>query len=539
MKKLIGVYVIICCILFVGCGRDSRAGGTGTSAAGSHDPFGKYTPAITLSTARTMDQTTKFDPSDPERRSLEENRWVRAFREDLGIDLQYKWISPDAESYRLRWATAAASGDLPDFAGVSDEVYKLLYEAGMIADMGDTFALYGWETLHSYLTPNSYQRMTMDGTLYGFPLSANSFLDGVLFVRKDWLDALGLGVPETIEDVIIVARAFKAAGLGGNDTIGILFSNGKGQANGRWEGFLNGYGAYIDTWLEKSGQLVYSSVQNEMKDALLAMQALYRDGIMNSDFMAINDEVAQEYIAGGKAGIFYSTSWTTTTSLLSLHNSDPQSNVINVFPPSVKGKKYPMQVGLPTVQRIFVSKKSKYPEAAVKMANLTLKYELERGKEYGTDPADGFMYFKFMPWDHVLSTINDLEMANAVREAFAKGTEIENPRWQGALRQYKAAKEGKAAFWYLSTFGEGGSYTTLYDAYKNNLLLPNAYGGLPTDTQSLKGNILTDNLRIAMYEVIMGASISVYEQAIEKWYTDGGRQITEEVNLWYNNNSKK
>jgi hypothetical protein len=36
-----------------------------------------------------------------------------------------------------------------------------------------------------------------------------------------------------------------------------------------------------------------------------------------------------------------------------------------------------------------------------------------------------------------------------------------------------------------------------------------------------------------MYDVIRGADISVYDQAVERWLADGGRQITDEVNRWY------
>ena len=36
-----------------------------------------------------------------------------------------------------------------------------------------------------------------------------------------------------------------------------------------------------------------------------------------------------------------------------------------------------------------------------------------------------------------------------------------------------------------------------------------------------------------MIKVIMGEDISVYEQAVDTWYTSGGQAITDEVNEYY------
>jgi putative aldouronate transport system substrate-binding protein len=81
--------------------------------------------------------------------------------------------------------------------------------------------------------------------------------------------------------------------------------------------------------------------------------------------------------------------------------------------------------------------------------------------------------------------------------------------------------------------GPGGSFSTLYDAYLENKILVDAYNGLPTETQSLKGDLINDELNTAMFEVIMGADISVFERAAERWFSNGGAQITKEVNDWY------
>jgi putative aldouronate transport system substrate-binding protein len=506
------------------------------SAAGSKQDTGDQSKGIiTLSTVRTMNSTILFDQNDPEKRSFDENRWNKAYFEELGVRLEHKWIASDSASDTIRWNTAMASGDVPDFAIVNNSIYKLLYDADLIADMGDVFKKNISPELSSIIPDSYLQQMTFNGKMYGFPLPSKAFNGSdILFVRKDWLDKLRLPVPQSVEDVLSVALAFKEAKFGGSDTIGILFGNGTGN-DGKWSGLMNGYGAYRDYWLEKNGQLVFSNIQDEMKGALLAMQALYLDGIMNKDFAVTNSALAQEYVAGGKVGIFYGTSYITTTSLLTLHNTDPKAEVINIFPPSLKGKNYPIQTSTPQARRVFVSKKCANPEAVIKMANLTLKLQNEKDTEYWTGP-DGFIWYKYIPLggDVFVESTYDLDQGNLIRQAENTGSlGTNNLTVITRYENYKKSKTGDAPYWYTTTFGPDATYTILYDAYHSNKLLTDAFLGLPTDTMALKQTIINDELTTAMVEVIMGANIRTFEQAVEKWKASGGQQITDEVNAWY------
>jgi putative aldouronate transport system substrate-binding protein len=528
-------------------GAKSGSGGAAQSATATakviekQDPMGKYDPPVSITTERTLSQVVRFDVSDPDKRSLDENRWVRHFRDDLGINMSHKWVSTDPDSDLAKWNAAMASGDVPDFAVVNDQIYKLLYEADLIADMGETLAAYGSGNYLSLLTQSDYDQMTIDGKLMGFPGPAKGFHGtSLLFVRQDWLNKVGLPLPQTIEDVIAVARAFYAAKLGGSDTIGLLFGrNISGGVNfsaadGKWDGFFNGFGAYLNYWLEKDGKLVYSNIQPEVKDALLAMQALYKDGIINKDLAVTSDEVAREYVASGKAGIFYATAWNVVQSMFVAHNTDPSADFVPLEPPSVKGKTFKFQTNTPKPQRIFVSNKCKNPEAVVKIANF---YDWARNTDvqYYSEGPDGFPYFQLMPWSQFSRATDDLDRAEAIRFAESTGSmeKLNTDIFQKAWSMYQMAKKGEAQYYHLTMFGEKGSFSLLYDSYHAGHILLDGYMGLPTATQSVKGDLLNDELNTSLYEVVMGADISVYERAAQRWLTNGGNQVTEEVNQWY------
>jgi putative aldouronate transport system substrate-binding protein len=339
MKKLsslmTGLFLVLFPAFLAANGSKSVSQPAGSGNTGAPGPYGKYTPAITLSTTRIMDSTIKFDPANPDMKSWEENRLAAAFEKEIGIKFTYKWIATDADSNLAKWNAAIATGDIPDFAMVSDNVYKLLYEADMIADMGQIFRDYASPELTAMIPENFFTQMIIDGKMLGIPLPNKGYHSGtVLWIRKDWLDRLKLSIPKTTNDVVEIARAFKNARLGGSDTIGIIFSNNNHggskieYGDGKWSGFVNGFGAYLNYWIVRNGKLEFSEVQPEMRTALLAMQSLYNEGLINRDFAVANAQVAQEYFSSGKAGLVYSTTWMTHSTMMSLHANDPGAEIM-------------------------------------------------------------------------------------------------------------------------------------------------------------------------------------------------------------------
>jgi hypothetical protein len=64
------------------------------------------------------------------------------------------------------------------------------------------------------------------------------------------------------------------------------------------------------------------------------------------------------------------------------------------------------------------------------------------------------------------------------------------------------------------------------------------YTGESTENIELYQEAINTDLKNAMVDVVMGAPISVYEQAVEKWYANGGQAITEDVNNYYARKNK-
>ena len=551
MKKAICFFIAAAMSLlaFVGCqsepiASEEKSGGTVQSSSNSTasfesiDPLGKYDPPITITTVGVLDATMETDESDPEKKSLAENRWVNTFMEKLGIKLEYKWIAADSDAHSAKWNTAIASGDLPDMARVDDSIYKSMLDGNLIADMTECFDTYASPLYKGGLVETNIQQMTFGGIMYGLPFPAKAFCDSnVLFIRNDWLKEVGKKVPETMEELTELAKSFQAEKLGGENTVGLLLGDDNTSFEGTWKGFFNGYGACLNYWLKSGDQLVYSNVQPEIRDALLAVQALYNDGVINKDFAVATSQVTSEYLANCQVGLMYGPGWAPVGGMEVSYDKDSDTEWVAAYPPSVSGDKVQIQTNSPRTIRIYVNKKCENPEAVVKMINLVAQLTEDDYGNYVYSP-DAFPWMKFIPFSSFSTVTADLDASDDIRTAEKTG--IRNFRsadGEGFYENYLLAKEGKSAHYWLTIYGEGGANSILYDAYQEGLLLIDAFNGLPTQNMSLKQQVLDDALKAAMLDVMMGEDIARFDKAVEEWYANGGQDITDDVNEWYQANS--
>ncbi len=128
----------------------------------------------------------------------------------------------------------------------------------------DIYASYGEEIL---------QGCTFDGKLMAFPETNISDGPNLLWVRKDWMEKLGLSVPETIDDVKHIALTFAEENPANQEmgNIGLAVSTtlygGTGISSEYGMNLIfASFGAYPGRWLtDAEGMPVYGSVQPNVK----------------------------------------------------------------------------------------------------------------------------------------------------------------------------------------------------------------------------------------------------------------------------------
>ena len=161
--------------------------------------------------------------------TAEENSWTKLYAEhNIQLDVLYDVDGSQADT---KLAAAIMSGEYPDIIKTGSNGYVNYVYGGVIADITDVLDEYASDELKEYLNADGGLAMSclkVDGRLYGLPKMSSSYGSvSLMFIRKDWLDRLGLEVPTTMEELKEVAHAFTyddPDGNGENDTYGLAIS---------------------------------------------------------------------------------------------------------------------------------------------------------------------------------------------------------------------------------------------------------------------------------------------------------------------------
>lgn len=521
----------------------------GEKSVAEAGPFGKYEPPIDVSFVRAVDDdmATNILPKTPGE-TIESNRWIDAYRDELGINVTYDWTVTGGytdDTYRQKMNLTLASGDLPDIIKVDATTLKQLAQSGEIEDLTEV-----WDEYASDFAKETYagegdavlNSAKVDGRLMAIP-EMDSSLESTqyLWIRKDWLDNLGLEPPKTMQDLLEISEAFVTQdpdGNGVNDTNALILTKDLYSGWGGSEGFFAGYHAYPNMWIEKDGKLTYGSVQPEVKTVLADLAEMYGKGEIDKEFGIKEGTIVAETVAAGKAGINFGEQWNPMYPLISNYNNDENADWVPY--PLVSIDDEPAKVPLRFRTQLYyaVRKGFEYPEVPVKMVNKFLETNWGEGSEFGyyymPQDIENVGVWKFSPVTPHQATKN-LDVFNAIDEARKKGTqdelEGEAKVVNDNVEQYFAGD--KLQWGWNKIYGVDGAFKVMQNYQENELLLYDSFVGAPTDTMIERQATLEKLEKEVFIKIIMGeASIDEFDKFVEDWYTLGGESMTKEVNDW-------
>ncbi|MFD0693692.1 extracellular solute-binding protein [Paenibacillus sp. GCM10027628] len=515
------------------------------------DPFGKYDPPIEVSFVRNLSDVVENNVLGVLKgETFEDNRWTRLFKDQLGIKIKNNWVvkgDDTSEQYLQKLNVTIASGDIPDFMSVNSTQLKQLANAGQIEDMTTLYPQYASPDLKWMMSQEGtapFDAATFNGKLMAIPLVDSSIESAMLiWIRTDWLQKLGLKPPKTMADVQEISKAFAEGdpeGNGKKDTFGL------GVAKTLWggamglEGFMAGYKAYPNKWVEgSSGKLVYGSVQPEVKKALQVLQTMFQNGELDQEFGMKDGTKVSEQIAAGKIGMEYGEQWNSIWPLQLNRNKDPnaQWQAFPIVSESGESPKVPLKFN--TVKFFVVKKGAKHPEAVIKMFNLF--YEKNWGKTAEFDkyyaPPEAESVWQLSPVNPSPIKKN-VEAYRAIDAARKSGNFSalagEAKTIQGKIDAYHSgSKDGFALWGWERIYGSEGSEGVVDQYDKNNQFLQDKFYGAPTPTMVERKSTLEKLQNETFTKIIMGAPIDDFDKFVQNWAKLGGAQMTKEINDWY------
>lgn len=501
--------------------------------AETDDRFGKFEEPIEV-TYLSLDHSStvsEYDGNNPSRKSAQENAWIDGYYEQLGIKLN-RIIAEDATALSALINTAMASGDLPDIICCDKSMFYVLAENGVLQDLSGVYENYEHKNFLTQIEdtyPSIMQVGMYDGEVLGYPKVGNCYNNSeVLWVRQDWLDAVEMEAPATLEELGAVARAFVDAKLGGENTVGIgLYNIG--------ESILAAHGAVMNIWEEQAdGSYVYGNVDEKAKDGLLEMKGFYADGLIKNDFAVAS--TLDEDVANGACGMFFGAVWRGVTCVQTNLNNDPDAVWIPVHIPTLDGAPVDQWTNNAVGTYFCVNADFEYPEA------LFMLIEFENAMRFSDDPVesatynvcgDGYQMWNLGAFRDAIRADTDLYKGELIAIGLENNTPAEemDPLARSNYEMcLQAVKGDRSTLGRLVAFVDGYGVTIplLAGGY-----LKGEYNGPLTDNMTLYQGAINEALKNAMIKVIMGEDISVYEQAVEQWYATGGQTITDEVNAYY------
>lgn len=144
-----------------------------------------------------------------------------------------------------------------------------------------------------------------DGNIYalaGWWGDINDYVPDYLYIRQDWLDNLGLEMPDTVDELYEVLKAFKEQDANGNgdpdDEIPMATKNGIKQLYYLMTGF--GYDTNSMWYTDAEGKVHYAAVEQEYKDMLEFLNKCYSEGLISDD---LDGTLLTQNITEDKVGI--------------------------------------------------------------------------------------------------------------------------------------------------------------------------------------------------------------------------------------------
>lgn len=506
-------------------------------------PLGKYSEPVELTAVRYLQDGIEFAEGE----DISNNVWSRAYEEELNIKLDYLWTTP--QSQYAQKLNASIVTEVPDLMWVDAAQLKRMVEDDMLADLTEVYDAYKADFTDKILHDDGGSAMesaTFDGKLYALPHIQSGYgSTDVLWIRTDWLENLNLQEPQTMQDVLKIARAFAAEdpdGNGKDDTYGLAVNKGLfGENNVAYavlDGFFNGYHAYPGIWVtDDTGKLVYGSIQPEMKEALEELQKLYAEGVIDMEFGVKDAAKVSEDVNSGKAGMLYGYFWNAGSGWL-------QDGVVNsggvewkAFP-ILSVDEEPAQVSAPfaTTYYTVVSKDCEHPEAAVKMYNLVLEKNFGETAEpsiYNVN-SDNTAIFNYA-YSYGEPPMKNLDAQTKVTKALADGSESGlTAEEKGYYENCKKYLDGDQNSWgNYQMYGPESALAVINQYVSEGRVITDNYFGAPTDGMAEK-NATLEKLQLETFtKIITGnAGIDEFDAFVENWRSLGGDTITEEVNAW-------
>jgi len=226
----------------------------------------------------------------------EEDPILRKLNEDLNMKMDFNIVTME---YDQSLTARIAGGTPPDVFSVNNKSLKKFVDQNLVLELGAY--LDQMPNIQQAYTDTDLSKGMYKGKLYG--LSKRTDVQMYTYwVRKDWLDNLQLAMPRTLDEFRALLVSFTEDdpdGNGQDDTYGLT-----GTGFSAFTGIFTAHGvADPGNWMIKDNQVVYSTTDPAMKEALAYINELIEAEVVDPEI--ITNQNARDKAFKGQAGVIY------------------------------------------------------------------------------------------------------------------------------------------------------------------------------------------------------------------------------------------
>lgn len=503
-----------------------------------HTPYGKYPETVTYTLGKISGGNHSNLPAGD---TYEDNGYTRYLKKMLNIQNKDVFELEDGNQYEEAVEIAIKDNNLPDIMVVKgQETVQKLAEAGMIEDLTEVYeecTTWRIKDMYASYTDALLNSGKYGGKLYGFPDTVIDHGPTLLWMRKDWMDKLGMEEPADMDEAMNYILEFVNQDAAGNgETIGLACTPelvaGSSETYSA-DGIFSMFHASPRKWVQDAeGEIVYGSVTQECKAALEYLNTLYTKGVLDKKFLLRTSENIEELIKNGKCGAFFGKWWAPNNPLMESYDYDKNAEWTPYF--FTKEDENVLQEYETFEDRLYVVVRKGYehPEIVAKYISVIFEYsryddkEANEVNEYfslNVDPTARPLNINVDYRDTLYQTTENIRNALNKEKPSSSLTGLEKSYY----RTCKAYLDGN-----LTTANAWAAYTsritavgTLVDLnFKSRQPLPLSGEGLKVGEDLLKLEQQT------FIQIVCGEkTVGYFDTFVKEWYAAGGKDFTQKA----------
>ncbi|WP_418667653.1 extracellular solute-binding protein [Allofournierella sp.] len=317
------------------------------------------------------------------------------------FNVRFVPVSFNYDNYPQRLQQMAANDNLPDI--FAHDIYgSSAYESWISHNKVRALPkdLTAYPNLAAYLDQPYCERfMRTDGRYYAIPRLTYSeeeswVVDRCLVARKDWMEKLGLGLPESWEEYVELLRQFTEGdpdGDGQHNTVGMTCTH----LNTLEAVYLSLFPELSNTergWMYENDRWIPVYMSEKTGPALEAMRDLYHQGLLDPNFAYISTNEAIESFIEGQVGVIASQYHGIIKEMRAQGYSDDEiQRRVCILPPwpAADGQRYRFTTSLHWSESYFGANVSEEKMAKIlKIYDWLLTDEFEEIRNYGLPGED-------------------------------------------------------------------------------------------------------------------------------------------------------